>query len=457
VIVLASLTTGCNAAFDIDDAHPRPHCADPLIIDDMEDGDTFICASNERKGSWYREGDQDGPSDWLPKAELEPERVSNGARGESLYAQRLDGPEFPGWGTLMGFSLNTQQAGKDPYDASSTHGITFWMKSNVSLFVEFLMPQTELTGYGGECVGRTADPNCHSHFSFQITAPSRYWEKYVVPFDALKQKMGGSVDWNPQYLNGINFQVPSGAPFDVWVDDIQFIDSCSGLTCMPSCTDPNFPVVCPGDVHAAAAGCFRAGTDCATLRCGSKLLIDDMEDRDARICTANGWSGSWYTVGLAAPTDSTTESNGFALAPLHGARAGSLYAARMNGSGVDSWGALMGFHFNSVEATVYDAKAMSGIHFWMKSETDVRVEFPTESTTHEEDEGPGTCTANCGDHFHFELKPMDNNWKEYWVPFKDLLQWEPGSAAWKPSKIIGIQFVAQGEFDVWVDDLRFYE
>ena len=50
VLVAALLSAGCNYMFGIKEGPPRPICADPLVIDDMEDGKGDICKSNGRDG-----------------------------------------------------------------------------------------------------------------------------------------------------------------------------------------------------------------------------------------------------------------------------------------------------------------------------------------------------------------------------------------------------------------------
>ena len=55
--IAATLASGCNSLFGISEGTPRPVCtaANPLepVIDDMEDGDAFICALDGRNGPWY--------------------------------------------------------------------------------------------------------------------------------------------------------------------------------------------------------------------------------------------------------------------------------------------------------------------------------------------------------------------------------------------------------------------
>jgi hypothetical protein len=142
------------------------------------------------------------------------------------------------------------------------------MKSNVPVSVGFPIPETSDLRFGGECF---ANPNCSRHFAFRLTAPSPDWAEYEIPFSALSQ--GGSARWDPRFLQGVQFGVAPGAPFDVWVDDLRFFYKCSSPLCVPTCTDPDFPTPCPANGRHPAS-CTPRGTDCAIalrLRAGAGI------------------------------------------------------------------------------------------------------------------------------------------------------------------------------------------
>ena len=306
-VVAATLVGGCNAVFGIHEGTPRPPCYDPgpspLLIDDMEDGVGDICNLGERQGYWYTVGDgAEGTLSPAQGATFTPAMIPGG-RGSSHYAARFTGSGFTGFGALMGFNLDTAGLTTQPYNASSTGGITFWMKNNVPVSVNFLIPDTVVQAAGGNCVTSATDPNCNSHFSFQITAPNADWAHYFVPFKALVQQYGGTATWNPQQLLGFQFLVGAGAAFDVWVDDISFY-YCSTAACVPTCTDPVFTLSCPAGANYPAA-CRAAGADCtaAAKWCADPLMIDDMEDGNGVICDSGGRHGSWFTY--AAGTEGT--------------------------------------------------------------------------------------------------------------------------------------------------------
>ncbi len=247
---------------------PTGACADPLTIDDMEDNDRFICASPGRTGAWFV--NDDGTSTNIsPRGEFTPNAIPSG-RGPSHTAAHMTGFDFIGWGAAIGFSLNGEGDAAQPYDASATGGVRFWMKSNVPVAVVFPIPETLATGTAAACVDDTRIWNCDNHFLFQITAPpAGEWKEYDVPYAAAAQRYdmidgvlhAGSATWNPSRLVDVGFAVDAVQTFDVWIDDVRFY-SCAAAECLPTCTDPDQPVACPA-TSAAAAGCRAAGTICA--------------------------------------------------------------------------------------------------------------------------------------------------------------------------------------------------
>src|SRR6266403_1441577 len=181
--VAATLATGCKSV----GGKPAggAGCTDPMMIDDMEDGDRFICGG--RSGYWYTLGD--GTSKALrPSGDFTPTEITGG-RGTSRYAAHMSGFGFVGWGAAMGVHLNAHEAEVQPYDASTTQGVTFWMKSDVPVSVSFPLPETLAPDKpGGTCVDGPMDWNCDNMFRFLVTEPKHdEWVEYDVPFTALAQ------------------------------------------------------------------------------------------------------------------------------------------------------------------------------------------------------------------------------------------------------------------------------
>ena len=473
-ISLAVLSAGCNALFGIHEGTPRPICVDPtgLLIDDMEDGDGLICQLGGRNGGWYDFGDGtpgtiDPPSNVL----FNPTRIRDGSRGTSLYAARFSGSGFTKWGAKMGLSLSLKNGtAVQPIDVTGVAGgIVFWMRSNVPVSVEFPTVETALFKDGGNCVDSANATNCDNHFFFQVTAPAPGWLKYEVPFNALAQRPGGGATWDPHNLLNIQFGVPAGAAFEVWVDDISFY-SCAGPECQPSCHDPAFPTSCRAN-DGPRSSCQPPDADCVAVStwCADPLLIDDMEDGDSVICPSGGRQGSWYvfddqTSSALIPPDTT-----FFQTPIPGGRGTSLRAARLTASGFTGWGAGMGFDLNEGGSYLYDASSFEGLSFWMKSTTPVIVQLPVPETTPPSESGgacvDGATEKNCNLHFAFDVSPAPE-WTLVKVPFSALRRPPPrhvfgnllgGSASWNPSRVLAVDFLSHlSEFDIWIDDVRFY-
>lgn len=468
------LALGCNSVFGIHEGTPRPTCVDPtgFLIDDMEDGDASICSLGGRNGFWYDFGDGTRGAELSPSPDLfAPTRIPEGPRGTSLYAARFSGSGFAKWGAKMGLNLTTKGGtAVQPTDVSGgAGGIVFWMKSNVPISVELPTLETAQVRDGGNCVDSATETNCDNHFFFQVTAPAPGWRRYEVPFNALAQRPGGGATWNPHNLLNIQFGVPAGAAFEVWVDDISFY-SCAGPECQPTCSDPAFSTSCRAN-DGPRSSCQPPGTNCAAVStwCADPLLIDDMEDGDSAICPSGGRRGSWYVIDDGTSSTLTPPESTFVQTPIPGGRGTSLRAARLTASGFTTWGAGMGFDLNEGGNHLYDASGFEGISFWMKSTSPVSVGVAVPETTPPSEWG-GACVddatdRNCDVHFEFNVSPAPE-WALIKVPFSAFRQRTPfhgrgnlfpGSASWDSSRLIAVDFGSHlSEFDIWVDDLRFY-
>jgi len=471
----AVLSAGCNAAFDIHEGTPRRLCADPLTIDDLEDGDGTICPSDGRNAGWYDFGDgSDGQIDPPPSplSVFTPTKILDGSHGTSQYAARFNGSGFTSWGARMGLALKLGHGTEtQAYDVSNQGGIVFWMKSSVPVSVEFPTLETATFDRGGACTDTSTASNCDNHFFFQVPVPVPEWQQFFVPFSALAQRPGGNAVWNPRHLLNIQFGVLAGATFDVWIDDLAFYD-CAAPNCRPTCVDPDFPISCP-TMNGLRASCRPIGTECAAVAtwCANHLTIDDMEDADAWICSSEGRRGTWSTNGF----DGTTHvepgaARDFKQTLIPGGRGASHRAARMNGTGIVGL-ARMGVDFAATDAgdVDYDGSRYDGIRFWLKSDVPVIVGFTSPETLPVSENG--TCDQsppqeNCRHHFEFVTAATGGEWVDYKVPFSALRQavdhnappaTVPSTATWDAHHLRAMAFLTTSpNFDVWVDDLAFY-
>ncbi len=288
---------------------PTGGCADPSLIDDMEDNDRFICASAGRTGAWFVI--DDGTSTNIsPRGEFTQSEIPGG-RGASRHAAHMTGFGFLNWGAAMGFSLNGEGDAAQTYDASATGGVRFWMKSNVPIGVAFPIPETLANGTAAACVDDAREWNCDNHFQFVITAPTSEWIEYDVPYSAAAQAhrldangddIFGSAAWHPTRLVAVEFRLDPLQTFDVWVDDVRFY-SCAAEACLPTCKDPGLPVACPA-TSSVPAGCWAAGTVCARAIAADLPGVWGTGPNDVWIVGSAGtilrWNGStWSTVASA--------------------------------------------------------------------------------------------------------------------------------------------------------------
>ena len=248
------------------------------MIDDFEDGDADICDSVGRRGVWLIIGD--GTSDAVvepPQGALVEPTLIPGGRGASRYAAHFSGSGFTNWGVKLHTELNNQTGlAAQPYDVHTAGGISFWMRSNVSVYVNLTLPQTTGTYLGGDCVDMGQQTNCFNHFKYRPPTPpdADTWVEYQIPFAALGQstfgppgdQSYGSATWTPTQLLAVEFQVDPNETFDVWIDDVSFFN-CITSDCVPTC-DATAPQACPGSGLSSGlspAACWPAGTDCNAL------------------------------------------------------------------------------------------------------------------------------------------------------------------------------------------------
>ncbi len=247
-------------------------------------------------------------------------------------------------------------------------------------------------------------------------------------------------------------------------------------------------------VVVAAAGCGKSGAGpadgavaeddaAAALReaCmapdpGMLDFLDNMEDSNMDILGRAGRGGQWYTFhddtgGTMTPDVGMM----FTMEPIPNPRCGtSRRAMRVTGSGFSSWG--VGFGFSLKAGMVngawtglpYDASAARGVTFWARAgETSVKTmkvmvadQWSTPVGGHCDpsiDNGPTACY----DHFMASFD-VTTTWQRYSYQFAELQQSSFGLP--RPSLdetgVTDVQFgVAQASsvFDIWVDDVSFFQ
>ena len=206
-------------------------CVGPVVIplgdmiDDMEAMQPHILMQGNRQGPWftYNNGGAQTPA---PTAPCLPS--PGGYCPASLYSMHTSGTNIT---SLAGIGFDLDHAGvaaRQPYDASSFHGVAFWGKTSlVSQGIHFMVlePQTVAAGgtEGGTCTVPDGGLPCGDGHKTDITLTPT-WTQYAFTFKQLKQAgWGQSVGpLDATQLLAMQFFVDACASFDIWIDDIGF-------------------------------------------------------------------------------------------------------------------------------------------------------------------------------------------------------------------------------------------
>ncbi len=195
-------------------AGTRP--ADDGLLDDFEDGDTQVSKLADRSGYWFASGDPNGST-----IDPKPLTSSDGGAGGSRKALHVEGhtaSDSGAWGVLWGANF----VGDGVYDASKYAGISFKAKlaGSSTKTVRFKVSDINTHPDGGVC------KSCWNHFGTNIDLTPD-WKEYKVTFAAMKQEAGWGDRFpaiTPSKLFSINWSVGPGQAFDVWIDDVKFLD-----------------------------------------------------------------------------------------------------------------------------------------------------------------------------------------------------------------------------------------
>jgi hypothetical protein len=198
-------------------------------------------------------------------------------------------------------------------------------------------------------------------------------------------------------------------------------------------------------------------------------VIDDMEDGNPLIAEVGQRNGSWW-VSSDGSAGTITPVSDAAPTPerILGKRCESEFAQRMTGQGFTDWGANLSASFRYVaELEPIDASDFSGVMFWARvgetHNSDVRVQFQ-DSNTHPNggvcDPTPGTADE-CYNGWGTQVTPISTEWHLYKIPFSRMAQRDFGhlADAIDTTALYGIEWnVDPGTvFDLWIDDVWFYE
>jgi endoglucanase len=193
------------------------------LIDDAEDGDAKVVQHDGRSGIVSSVIDPDSALVVGPTGSpRRPLPILGGANG-SRCAWNLRGTlsNRPIAFAALGINMTNPKAF---YDASRFAGISFYARrsAGTSARVRVSVSDWNTDSDGGVCT------KCFNYFGQEIEL-SETWTRYTLPFESLRQLPGWGVprprQIDPSRIFQMMFGVlDRGAPFDVWLDDVAFME-----------------------------------------------------------------------------------------------------------------------------------------------------------------------------------------------------------------------------------------
>jgi hypothetical protein len=185
------------------------------LIDDLEDGDSFILENEGRHGFWFAFHDasagHQAPWPFAP----------TGSEDEG-YSATTYGGGFTEWGIKVGAYL--QYTAGEPlgsYDASGFEGIRFHASGNVPIRVALVTMAARGESEEGHCVP-SETLGCNDFYGKYVSVTPELGE-YELPFSELQQAgWGQPAAFDPSEAVAIEFQIDKELDFDVTFDELGF-------------------------------------------------------------------------------------------------------------------------------------------------------------------------------------------------------------------------------------------
>jgi D-alanyl-D-alanine carboxypeptidase len=189
----------------------------------------------------------------------------------------------------------------------------------------------------------------------------------------------------------------------------------------------------------------------AAARACAEIVIDDLEDGDARARANAAIAGTWQSY--HDPSGTTLRPDG-PFAPSPGGAGGSkqaLHIAGALGTTGETWAGI-----ELRPSTPVDLSSWAAVCFQAKGAGFARFTVSDRNT----DPGGGVCRS-CYNHFGATIE-LGADWNEHCVAFDDMTQrpgWGEPHPAVTATSVFGLNWsvggrVSNAEYDLWVDDVR---
>jgi hypothetical protein len=194
-------------------------CANPRLIDSLEDGTPAACQRSTFPGRWFVANDGTGTQTPITAAGLAV--VPTVSRYGSALAVHTIGSGFDtvtGWGAIMGVVLNDDAGTPVYFNGSSFAGLRFHARGSGTVDVRISTGRTSEPANSGYCVGDA----CNSHFTYPLSLSTGDWVPHLIRFEWFESAELGSMNATDlAQMISVEFSTAS-ASFDIWVDDLGF-------------------------------------------------------------------------------------------------------------------------------------------------------------------------------------------------------------------------------------------
>ena len=192
--------------------------ADDGDLDDFEDRNNQLTPLSGRDGYWWTKKDDKGSTAEPRVLGPSPGGADGSARAMHVWGRTAAGDGA--WGAGIGVNFSTH----GPYDAERYAGISFKARvgtDDSTRHVRFKIGDVDTHQDGGICT------ECWNHFGKDLDLTTE-WKEYKVLFASAKQEDGWGKPRPPAVLPGklisIDWSIGTGQIYDLWLDDIMFLD-----------------------------------------------------------------------------------------------------------------------------------------------------------------------------------------------------------------------------------------
>jgi len=228
-----------------------------------------------------------------------------------------------------------------------------------------------------------------------------------------------------------------------------------------------------GTPGTAGTGGTPAGGTCTPL--DPSDLLANFDGGVAHVEAVAGRDGSWFQLKDTSPAGVITPPK-VEMTPLPAEAGGactSAFGYHTTATGFVDWGAGVAAHFiprdsTSMLLTAYDLSAYTGIALWAKAGTTITANVSiSNKDTATMDDGvaeTGACNkaaaapdpTRCGDHFGKDIL-IGADWQEFVIPFATMSQkgWGAPAVPLDLTKTYTLRIKVKGDFDLWIDEVRF--